>query len=699
MSLPSYLASLNKNQLKAATSMGKVCVIAGAGTGKTSTLTSAIIDKIDDKGIYPRRIFVSTFTKKATNEMASRIMEMGYAVPYFLGTFHSNARKIIQRFPALGGGIDVKKLEILDPEHAENFAKEHIILDIDEETFKLLEKEHMDSMRGSTKRKSLTNNLMAKSFIGFVSDMKSQGISCERELADAMMNTRSYISLKSIDNPVGYYLAKNFYDKYIQQMINYNAMDYDDLINSPVKVMRGDIELQKKVSQMFDAIFIDEDQDTNEIQNEFANMISHNAKVFFRVGDDGQSIYGWRGSSVDILRQFKKDADVSVVLDENYRSTQHILDYSSLVLENDMDSDKKNLIASGVEGKNKSPLQIHHINFDDSCGPWDEADYIAHTIKRRLRDDLEPNDIAILTRSNWMASIAYHKLLKQNIPVVCETEDLFKLLIVRFVLAYAVVASDPENIIHTIRLNDLFNNKYMPIKGVGEKTIEKMAKEINDVGSFRKGLENYKANLKPEAQEFIDGLFKFADNISVVTKQGKDHDAQTIFKTAFHVSGLKEKVEERMFEITDILDSGKLNRARRNEVDILEKEHETLENSVKSLTEFFEVVSGSTVKEAIENIQLANDLKQSTDGNMVRITTIHKAKGLEWNTVFVMGASQKAIFQNNMKKDSKEYKEAVRCLYVAFTRPRKELVVTGAPIADDVRRLETNSFINVETIF
>lgn len=698
-SLPSYLSSLNKNQLKAATAMGKVCAVAGAGTGKTSTLTAAIIDKIDNKGIFPHKIFISTFTKKATNEMASRILDKGYPVPYFLGTFHSNARKIIQKFPVLGGGVDVNKLDILDPEHAENFAKEHIILDIDEKTFKNVEKEHLKVIEGNIKKKSLTNNYMAKSFINFVSDMKSQGISSQKELIYSVSDKTSYLAKKAIKNPVGYYLAETFFEKYIETMLNYNAMDFDDLINIPVSVMRGKIELQKKVSEMFDAIFIDEDQDTNVIQDEFANMISHNAKVFFRVGDDGQSIYGWRGSSVDILRQFKNDADISIVLDENYRSTQNILDYSSLILENDIDSEKKNLIASGNEGKNKNPLQISHINFDDSCGPWHEADYIAHSIKRRLRDNIEPKDIAIITRSNWLASIAYHKLLKRNIPVVCETEDLFKLLIVRFVISYAVIASDPSNTIHTIRLNDVFNNKYMPIKGIGEKTLEKISKNINDRGNFMEGLKDYSSKLNLKAQKFINDLSQFSDNINMSLKNTENHDAKKIFSAAFHVSGLKNIINTRMLEIREILDTDKIKKSKRNEIDILEKEYDTLENSVKSLMEFFEIVSGSTVKEAIENIQLANDLKKNNSSNVIKILTIHKAKGLEWNTVFVMGASQKSIFGNNFRKETKEYKEAIRCLYVAFTRPRKELIVTGNPITKEVRELEHNSFVHVETVF
>lgn len=691
MPTPNYKAHLNAEQLQAAEAMVLVSVCAGAGTGKTATQTASIIDKIEAQGIAPDRIIALTFTNKASREMKERIRSFGVKPPTYLGTFHSVCIKLLRSFPELADGINVENLNILDPDLAIPFVIQHIISRIPESAYEKLRKIH----QGGSFRSGavLTPTLLASSFISFLSTMRAEGLDVDDIRTQDHLHSLGDTARLTIEalhtNPVGFVLARKFSDRYAEIKATSNTMDFDDLISVPVRTLGRDAKLRRLVASYFDSVFVDEDQDTNVPQDRLVRYLSGSAKCVFRVGDVRQGIYGWRGSRTSLLLGFAREAEENgtvVYLSQNYRSTQQILDTATRILRHDRQSPKDGLVAARrfSDEDSHTPVFMTEYATDQT-----ELRLITQSIRSRTERGESPGSFAIITRTNQVASAFYLRLLAAKVPVSCDAVELFRTLVIRFIVGYAMFLTEPENPLNVMRIGDLFANKYAPKWSLGEKTRGEMQLAISETGSTIKGLRKFLESANPRylknVGEKIEELLAERESLEEFMSSGVPGggpnpytNAKQVFAIADDAGGIRYGVTQRINTVRQQLEQyNSMGNATRyaNDVHRLEKELNTLEEVMERLDTFFEATGDLSVRDAIEAVTLGSrdaDEKEKEEQDTVRVMTIHKSKGLEFDNVFLPTLTTGALFREH-DEGSPEYEEAIRCLYVGMTRARKEL--------------------------
>jgi len=602
-----HLDGLNSMQKEAATHMsGPLLIVAGAGAGKTKTITHRIVNLIKN-GVAPENILAVTFTNKAAKEMRERVLAeieknaKGQNKIPFVSTFHSLGVYIIKENAQLLGLT--RHFAILDEDDAVKLIKNIVIgLGLDIKQYE------------------------PKKIKNIISKEKGKFINPEEYGSE----TQSYFGK----------VVAQVWPLYEKKKDEENGLDFDDLLLKATKLLKEKVEIRKYYQDKWQYIHIDEYQDTNEVQYKMARLLSENHQNICVVGDADQNIYSWRGANLKNILSFEKDfKDAKVViLEENYRSTQNILEAANEIIKKNKYRPDKNLFTKNKTGEK--------ISIYEALDETDEADFVATKILETI--DGRPENIlsetAILYRANFQSRVLEEALLRYNIPYQVLGVKFFERREIKDTLAYLRASLNPEN------LSDIKRIINFPTRGIGKVTLLKIF--ANDIESLP-----IKTKIK------IDNFYKTLEEIKNYIKNNKTSD---VIKFVIKKSGIEQ----------ELLNSG-------------EEEKERLENIKELATlalKYDNLENGLGVEKLIEDASLASDqdsLIINTDKkekiNAVKLMTVHASKGLEFEYVFITGLED-GLFPHEKRGElsNEDAEEERRLFYVALTRAKEKLFLSYA---------------------
>lgn len=596
------LTKLNKDQQKAVEVIaGPVSVIAGAGTGKTRTLTYRIAYMIYS-GIDPNEIVAVTFTNKAAFEMKKRVIDLvgEHAIGVSVSTFHSFCAQFLRN-----------EAEKLDERYTSRF------LIIDEEDSKQIIRDTVKELKYDT---NLFNSLRLKSLF---SKYKNNQI--------------DYLETEEL-------IIFNAYNKYLKDN---NSMDFDDLINNTVELLKTDEKVRKYYNSRYKYFLIDEFQDTNIVQYQLIKLLSGNNKNIFTVGDPDQSIYSFRGANYENQEKFISEYNPKIIiLDKNYRSTNKILNSANKLIKNNTTRiGEKDLKSSLEDGSD--------VIFETRQSDRDEAYFITRAIEIMVNGGYKYNDIAVLYRSNSISRIFEEAFLKAKIPyVIYGGISFFARKEIKDILAYIRVILNPHD---NISLKRIINT---PRRQIGQATISKIENYANLYNlsiydAIKKG--DYGSATNKRLQTFKAIIGKLKKEISKV------NHLKDIIDVILDLSGYKGMLINEGEESKDRLEN------------ILE---------LKAIFYNASVNNDGTNIEILENLLSDLALKTNLDiddtHNTVKLATVHQVKGLEFKVVFLV-AMEESIFPAQASMiTSFLLEEERRICYVAVTRAKERLIVSNA---------------------
>ncbi len=615
MSAPLY-ADLTPQQNEAATLTGPVLALAGAGTGKTKTLTAGIAHRIGVRGIAPSRIFAVTFTNKAAAEMLARIRAVvgEGRVPSWVGTFH---------------GLGARQLRI-EPEIA-GLRPGFEIFDADDS--KRLIRRVMQAGLGSSETDDA--GTLGRDPIKLIGN-KISGFKDALVMPDeAVLHVEAQIAAAHASRSVDPHLLRlsaKVYGAYQRALREANAADFGDLLLWPVRAMRDRADYRVRWAGRFDAVLADEYQDANQAQYTLLRLLAAEHRELFCVGDDDQSIYGWRGADVRHIRRFPQDFPEArqVRLEENFRSTGHILKAANAIIARDRARLPKTLFTSKVDG---DPIEI--VRFRN---PEEEASGIVAEIGLRQRDGLPWRDMAILYRTNALSRVFEEALLRARIPhVLIGDVGFYQRAEIKDALALLRLAANPDSPQSDEAFRRVINT---PARGFGPKAMATLeAESAFRQSSLLRAIET--AELPPRARSA--GL-SFADAVRGAARPGMTLADQ--LSLLLEVSGYRAMLRESLAEGSeDRLDN--------------------LQELVGLAGQFH------SARELLDHATLTTSGPRDENVDCVKLMTLHKSKGLEFPHVFLPGF-EIGVFPSSFGDAAEER----RLAYVALTRGMRRITVT-----------------------
>ncbi len=601
-----YLSYLNEQQKAAVLhTEGPLLILAGAGTGKTSVLTSRLAHIINKKLAFPNNILAVTFTNKAAKEMQLRIGNIiGKAVEgmNWLGTFHSIGTKLLRMHAEL---VDLKSdFTILDTDDQLKVIKEVIrLLDIDEKQFP------------------------PRLFLSFIDQCKNKGLTPENVKTEIDLN---FIHEKSIE----------VYKNYQQRLKTLNSADFGDLLLLPLQILIKNEAILDKFQSTFKYILVDEYQDTNTVQYQLLRILSQKTRNIACVGDDDQSIYGWRGADVNNILNFEKDFDGSKIirLEKNYRSTVNILGAARSLIANNIDRLGKELSSSSDDVGDKVKL----------VSVWsaeDEAMFISDEIDRKLISKIDLDQISILVRASFQMREIEDRLILNSIPYrVIGGPKFYERQEIRDVIAYLQLLLNQN---HDLKFERILN---VPKRGLGETTI----RMLNDASKI------YKLSLFDVSKKLIQ------------TDELKPQQRTQLSSFIAMIENWKQKLNELdHVTLTELIleDSGYIEMWEKDKTPTSLTRIENIKELVGQIAEF------NSLHEFIEHISLVLEVENDQSSSKVSLMTLHSAKGLEFDCVFMPGLEE-GIFPNQRSLDEKGnsgLEEERRLAHVGMTRAKKYL--------------------------
>lgn len=460
------LGTLNDRQKEAVLyNEGPLLIIAGAGAGKTKTLTTKIAYLIEEMGALPSNILAITFTNKAAKEMKDRIIRLIGSIGYQIqtSTFHSFGLKLLkENYERLG------------------FDKNFVIMDSDD-SLTIVKKilKDMDLDPKTYNPRAIRNKIS----------------SCKNELISPKAYSRYTVS------PYEEIVCK-VYEKYQEKLIKNNAVDFDDLLILPIKLFEENKDILEKYQEQFKYILIDEYQDTNEAQYKLTKMLSEKYRLITCVGDDSQSIYSFRGANYKNILNFEKDYKdaKTILLEQNYRSTSYILNAANDVIKNNKMKKEKNLWTSRGEG--------NKVKYYRALSESDEAYYVVKGIKQAISNGNNYDDIAVLYRTNAQSRNLEEAMLKENIPYrVVGSFYFYSRKEIKDLLAYLRLIHNEKDNISLLRVINT------PKRGIGLKTIENLTKKADE-----ENISIYEAITSGKELEFkkiIEKLKEVSENVTL----------------------------------------------------------------------------------------------------------------------------------------------------------------------------------------
>jgi DNA helicase-2/ATP-dependent DNA helicase PcrA len=617
------LSGLNDKQREAAETVeGPVLILAGAGSGKTRTITYRIAHMVDNLGIKKDSILGVSFTNKAAKEMRERVITL-------LGSRRSRGIALVT-FHSLGVRILKKEIEKLG--YHLNFS----IYD--------------QSDQGSIVREALKLYHAEKKFdvkdvLSKISFLKNAGVT-EMDFADS----------PHFNPEDPYSHATEYAYRYYQEKLKFfNAIDFDDILFLTLKLFRSFPEVAKAYSEQFNYIMVDEYQDTNTLQFELIRHLTSTHNNLCVVGDDDQSIYGFRGADITNILEFEKAFPGSKVvkLEENYRSVSSILNLANNVIKENKKRRDKTLW---------SQKQSDHIPLLWAMGNADhEAEVIVEEVVRHQGNGGHLGDIAILYRSNTQAQIIEDQLRLSQVPyTIIGGQKFYDKKEVKDLMSYLFVILNPNDQMAIRRILNI------PHRGIGNVTLEKyLAKSTEDKIPLFEALEKY-PSIDPQRSA---GIVKFVELIKKYKKQF------ATYSLAQSISTLIEEIDYLNF-IDKQYDNAKQVERRRKDVMHFIESSERFTNYYKenaNLKLFCERL-------LLQDSQDKDDADDAEDGdvrkNEVTLMTLHSSKGLEFRTVFLVGVEEETLPHKKTISQGEDISEERRLCYVGITRAQERLIMT-----------------------
>ena len=615
--LAALAATLTKQQAEAAAQAGPILVLAGAGTGKTSTLTAAVVQRIAADRFSPSRILAVTFTNKAAKEMATRIRASlgGIEAPSWLGTYHGLAARQLRDQPEIAGlrpGFD-----ILDADDSRRFLKR---------TMKAL------NLAGGGDETE-TGRDPLKIMANRISKFKDNLITPQG--ATAWINAKIDAAERSGEllDVHGLRASAQVYADYQHRLREGNAADFGDLLLWPTLALQRNEDYRDLWASRFDCLLADEYQDVNFAQYSWLKALAADHKRLFVVGDDDQAIYSWRGSDIAFIRRFARDFPdaLQIRLEENFRSTGHILAAANAVIAKDKKRLGKTLFTQKAQGE-----RIEILGFRDAQA---EASALTLEIQRRRAEGTGWDDIAILYRSNFMSRGYEEALMRAHIPyVIVGDVGFYQRAEIKDALAFLRLAVTPDDRQSDEAFRRVINE---PRRGYGAKAMEILETEASFRNvSLLSALET--AALPPKSR--AAGL-EFADAIRRISADNS-HTLADQLSLLLDATGYRAMLRD--------------------------SKAETTEDRLENLAEFLELAgSFHTARDLLDHAALATSRPGEDETARVRLMTLHKAKGLEFPHVFLPAWEAGAFPSDYSDRD-----EERRLAYVALTRGMRRITIS-----------------------
>ena len=604
-----YLDGMNDAQREAVLATeGPVCVLAGAGAGKTRVLTTRIYHLIR-QGVPPEAILAVTFTNKAAREMRERVAAMlgeadisparrraGNRMPIpFIATFHGLGRELLESY---GARIGVPRyFSVYDRDDSEKLIGNALkALDVD------------------------AKELSPRAVLGRISKAKGDGL------------TVAEFAERSGRASFGARVTGEAWRRYENELAREKALDFDDLIAKPVRLLTEHADIREAAQARWQYIHIDEYQDTNALQERLTAILAARHQNIFVVGDGDQAIYGWRGAKMEHILEFDERyrGATTIVLERNYRATANLVHAANRVIERNVNRKEKH---STTENDAGEPITVHAAPSSE-----EEARYIARAARALIRTGSEPEDIAVLYRTNFQSRALEEGFLREGVPYKLLGTRFFERKEVKDALAWMRLALEPS------RAADKVRAAGSPPRGIGKVTLAKLA-----AGEPLRSAEAQK-------------VAAFETVIAELSAASESLTPSEFVKLVVEKSGMKKSLYE---------EGGEAERER----------YENVVELATVATRHDAAPGKDGIAAFLAEAALASDQDELDQGRKrgVTLMTVHAAKGLEFDTVFVAGMEEGLFPHAGMGgSEDRDEEEERRLFYVAMTRAKRRLILTLA---------------------
>ena len=601
------IEKLNEEQLgPVLQTEGPVLVLAGAGSGKTRVLTSRIAYLIEEKRVPAEAILAITFTNKAANEMKERLSKIVNVSRMWVCTIHSMCVRILRTY-AKEVGVQ------------ENFS-------IYSET------ERANIIKKSFQECDYDDEQLLKDVKYHIGNAKMLGFSPERYAEE-------YAGTPNIDDIV------KVYARYNAHLRENNAFDFDDLLSETRKLLRTNADAREYLSGKFRYVLVDEFQDTNAVQYEIVKLLSSSHGNLFVVGDDDQSIYGWRGAKIENILHFEKDFKGAKVfkLQRNYRSTKNILKLANTVIKNNGKRKEKQLWTENPDG---DEAEVHEAEEESN-----EARFVAHTIAGLMqRKGYKYSDFAVLMRLNALTRSFEQEFNADGVPYkVFGGFKFFERKEIKDLLAYLRMINNPFDSEAIARIINF------PKRGIGQRTVD--------------ALQNYAYQTELSVYDALLDVDEIGFNAGT-TQKLKDF---TKFVRKWIVDSQLTPVNELVKEI--VADTG-MRAAYADDSDESINKLANIEEFINSVDEYCKLNPEATLTDYLQQVSLVSDTDDMDESEYVTLATVHSVKGLEFRCVFVIGMEEGTMPISRAAGNDDELEEERRLMYVAITRAKERLYLT-----------------------
>ncbi|OGH65404.1 MAG: hypothetical protein A3B83_04280 [Candidatus Magasanikbacteria bacterium RIFCSPHIGHO2_02_FULL_33_17] len=604
-----YLNGLNDKQKEAVTQKnGPILILAGAGAGKTKTITHRILHLINN-GVSPSSILAVTFTNKSAKEMEERVIKMLSEDEKFHFPITNNEKPFISTFHSLG-------VYILKENHAELGIPKY---------FNIFDK---NDSKKVIKESIIKIGLDPKQFEpGKIMSVIS------RQKGDF----KSYSKFKeTMGNDYFSEIIEKVWSNYEKTLKEEGALDFDDLLLKTALLLKNNESVRNRYQKRWQYVHIDEYQDTNRVQYEISKLLTNKDQNICVVGDADQNIYSWRGADIKNILNFEKDFSnvKTIILEENYRSTQNILSAANDVIKKNKIRKEKNLFTNNAEGE-KIHLFSNYTEVQEASG-------VVNEISELLEKGTNPSEIAVLYRANFQSRVLEEAFLSENIPYQVLGTKFFERKEIKDMISFIKASLNPAS------LTDIKRVINVPPRGIGEITLLKI-------------FSNKEDELSPKAKEKLDDFRKILEQIKTSCLQDKPSD---VIKLIMRTTGLEKKLSDGTDEDKERLDN--------------------IKELVTLACKYDYLPMPEGIEKLLENSALASDqdeIDQKNERSAVKLMTVHASKGLEFDYIFITGLED-SLFpsKRNNKQTDEEKEEERRLFYVALTRARKKIYLSYASI-------------------
>lgn len=607
------LSKLNDMQREAViTTDGPLLVLAGAGSGKTRVLTHRIAYLLEEKKVFPSRVLAITFTNKAAKEMKARIRALVGDISdgMWVGTFHAICVRILRRYAEAIG-----------------YSRDFVIYDTSDQ--KTLVKQCMKELDINDKRTP------DRSIIAKISDAKNY-----------MQSPDKMEELYGGD--YAYDAAIKVYKLYQKKLQENNAMDFDDLILKTIELLEKCLEAKEYFQTKFKYVLVDEYQDTNKAQYQFIKILSQAHKNLCVVGDLDQSIYGWRGADIRNINDFEKDFENAqlIKLEQNYRSSEIILNAANAVIKNNVIRKEKRLWTSNNQGE--------PIEYFSGANEYDEAAFVASKILNHFDGGINYQEHAVLYRTNAQSRVFEQAFRKVNIPYrMYGGLKFYDRMEIKDMMAYLRVIQNQQDEIGLLRVINV------PKRGIGNKTIETLQKLRDSEDTLYDAIvmaverNEFSKKVNTKLNEFLDIIEHFKE---LKHQKNVSHILNGVMERTGYYKLLKE---ENSIEAQSRIDN--------------------LQELVSATTEFERSSTTGLLEDFLAETSLQADIDgMEDDESAVVMMTLHSAKGLEFPNVFLVGLEENIFPSFRSADDPEKLEEERRLAYVGITRAEEKLYISHA---------------------